>query len=103
MKLLKCKPTDLRGHRLSKGDYVEVTYATSYTYNGGIGVGDEWYDGFEVPAPLLNPDHAIIGIGVGLQLNARPPQATGVLMLKSEVKDRPYMGCDGLWKRDRME
>jgi hypothetical protein len=75
-KLYKCPPTDLRGFR---DDRQEVMYAVSYTYNGGITIGDEWYDGYEVPPPLINPGYKLVGIGVGLQLNAQPPLATAVL------------------------
>lgn len=98
----KCKPADFRGYNLQPGDRIEVTYPVSYTYNGGIGIDGTWYEGYEVPAPILNVDHAIVGIGVGYELNARPPLATGVLKLKSDVKDQPYLDCDGIWKRDKI-
>ena len=75
-KLFKCPPTDLRGIR---DDRKEVMFATSCTYNGGIVIDGEWYDGYDVPPPLINPGYELIGIGVGLQLNARPPLATQVL------------------------
>jgi hypothetical protein len=76
-KLFKSPVTDLRGHAPTERE--EVTYDVSYTYNGGIVIDGEWYDGVEVPPPLLLPGYGIVGIGVGLQLNACPPQATGVL------------------------
>jgi len=96
---LHCPPTDLRGYHPT--DYVEVTYAVSYRYNGGgISIRDKWYAGFKVPAPLINPGYVLVGIGVGLQLNACPPYATGVLKPKSRLRqDEPYMDLDGVWKR----
>jgi hypothetical protein len=101
MSKLKCPPTDLRGYSPRKGSRIEVQYAVSNSYNGGIGVGDEWYEGFEVPAPLLNPGHVIVGIGVGLDLNNHPPLATGILKLKSDLKEgQQYLDSDGVWKHN---
>jgi hypothetical protein len=53
-----------------------VTYPTSYTYNGGIVVKDKWYKGFKVPSPKVPKGFKLVGIGIGSQLNARPPYAT---------------------------
>jgi len=94
----KCPPTDLRGYW---GEGKEVTYAVSYSYNGGIVIENKWYDGYEVPPPLLPAGYAIVGIGVGYQLNARPPLATGYLKPLSKVKDQLYMDGNGEWKHDR--
>jgi hypothetical protein len=101
LKLYKCPPTDLRGHHPTKREHrCEVNYSVSQTYNGGIVIGGEWYDGITVPAPYMNPDCAIVGIGVGLQLNACPPYATGLMVPKAELReDEPYMDWDGVWKR----
>jgi hypothetical protein len=54
-------------------------YAVSYEYNGGIVIADKWYKGYEVPPPYLPVGYKLVGIGVGLQLNARPPLATARL------------------------
>jgi len=96
-KFYKCPPTDLRCHQPM--ERASVMYDVSYTYNGGTVIDGEWYDGYEVPPPLIAPGYAIIGIGVGLQLNASPPYATGVLVPLSKVKDRPYLDDSGVWKR----
>jgi hypothetical protein len=60
-----------------------VTYPVSYRYNGGIVIGDEWYDGYEVDAPVVPEGWELKGMAVGLNLNARPPQAT--MLLKKVV------------------
>ena len=100
MKLFKCPPTDLRGNHPGTDDRMEVTYSVSYIYNGGISVKGIWYDGYEVPAPLLDPGYVIVSIGVGLQLNAKPPYATGILKPESELKPgQSYLGIDGVWKK----
>lgn len=57
----------------------EVTYPVSCTYNGGIIIDNEWYDGYSVPAPIVPKGYKLTGLGVGLQLNARPPLATALL------------------------
>lgn len=88
-----CPAPDLRGKELDrKGRQrksVEVTYPVSYRYNGGIllkpdGSWDpdngDWYPGYEVPRPILPDGYKIVGIGVGLQLNSRPPYATTILV-----------------------
>jgi len=59
-----------------------VHYPVSYTYNGGIVVDGQWYAGIHVPSPNIPEGFALVGIGVGLQLNARPPYAT--MLLKAE-------------------
>ena len=101
VKLFRCPPTDLRCYQPKERH--EVTYAVSYTYNGGTVINDEWYAGYEVPAPLIAPGFVLIGIGVGLQLNATPPYATGVIIPESGVKEGLYMDCDGVWKRKEVE
>ena len=60
---------------LSAGER-EVQFPTSYRYNGGIIIDGEWYDGYEVEDPIVPQGYKLVGIGVGLQLNARPPLAT---------------------------
>jgi len=56
-----------------------VVFPVSYTYNGGTVIDDEWYSGYEVPAPKVPKGFELVDIGVGLQLNARPPYATKFL------------------------
>jgi len=73
-----CPPTDLRGHR----GQCQVQFAVSEEYNGGIVINDKWYKGYKVPPPILSPGFKLVGIGVGHQLNARPPYATQLLVRK---------------------
>lgn len=76
-----CPAPDLT--KLSKkslaGKSVEVTFAVSYRYNGGTIINDKWYAGYEVPPPIVPEGFKLVGIGVGLQLNAHPPRATRIL------------------------
>lgn len=98
MKLFKAPTTNLSSYQPK--ERCEVTYSVSYTYNGGIVINDEWYDGYEVPPPIISIDYGIIDIGVGLQLNAKPPYATGVLKPISLIpKGTSYMDYTGEWKR----
>lgn len=64
----------------NKPEY-QVTYPVSYTYNGGIIIDGEWYKGYKVDPPIIPEGYELLNIGVGLQLNARPPLATGLLKL----------------------
>jgi hypothetical protein len=73
-----CPPTDLRGYAGTDG--CEVMYAASYEYNGGTAIGDKWYKGYKVPPPYLPAGYKLVGIGVGLELNATPPLATARLV-----------------------
>jgi len=90
---------DLRGKEKDrKGrlrDSVEVTYPVSYRYNGGTCIkpdgtwspeGD-WYPGYRVPPPIVPAGYKLVSLGVGLQLNARPPYAT-VLLKKVNLTQR---------------
>ena len=52
-----------------------VTFPVSYRYNGGIVIGNKWYEGFEVPRPKVPKGFELYSIGVGLQLNAQPHYA----------------------------
>lgn len=87
-----CPAPDLRGKERNKQgkllDSVEVTYPVSYRYNGGTTIEDEWYTGYEVPPPILPDGYELVNLGVGLQLNARPPYAT--MLLK---KSKPATGA----------
>ncbi len=60
-----------------------VTYPVSYRYNGGTIVDGEWYDGYEVPPPVIPDGYELIGIGIGLQLNAHPPYASMLMKKKN--------------------
>ena len=72
---------DLRGH--SEGI---VFIPRSYIYNGGVEIDGDWYPGVKVPEPILSPGFELIGFGIGLQLNARPPFATMKLSRKRTTK-----------------
>lgn len=74
--------------KVGKNSY-EVTYPVSYKYNGGYVMhgDDQWYAGFYVPEPVVPAGWKLVGIGVGLQLNARPPYAT--MLLVKETHDLP--------------
>ncbi len=54
----------------------EVQFPSSYRYNGGTIIDGEWYDGYEVGDPIVPAGFKLVGLGVGLQLNAHPPLAT---------------------------
>jgi hypothetical protein len=77
--------TDKRGRklpeqRIRKGhNSIEVEYPVSYRYNGGISIDGEWYTGYEVPPPAVPEGFELVSLGVGLQLNAKPPRQTMLL------------------------
>lgn len=62
------------------GKKVKVTYPTSQGYNGGIVVQGEWFEGYQVDEPIVPAGYELRGIGMGLQLNARPPLCTMLLV-----------------------
>lgn len=72
---------EFKGPKWGKGKI--VTYPVSYRYNGGTIINDEWYDGYEVPPPIVPEGFRLINIAIGLQLNAHPPYAS-MLMQKEE-------------------
>jgi hypothetical protein len=81
---------------LSFSDYAK--YAVSYIYNGGTSINDEWFNGYGVPPPYILPGYGIVSIGVGLQLNACPPLATGVLKPVDQIAPgTKYLNMDGVW------
>jgi len=59
-----------------------VTYPVSYRYNGGIVVNGKWHEGYLVPRPHVPKGYMLTGIGCGFQMNARPPQATCMIVRK---------------------
>ena len=70
-------PASSKDKRLAfQGKAHDVTYPVSYRYNGGIVIKDQWYAGYEVPPPEIPQGWQLADIGVGLQLNAKPPYAT---------------------------
>ena len=92
MSFKRVKQTGLRIGERWCGSFL-VTYPVSYRYNGGTIVGDKWYDGFVVAKPKVPKGFELVGIGCGLQLNAKPPYATrylkplnGKRILKKELK-----------------
>ena len=62
----------------------EVQFPVSYRYNGGTIIGGKWYSGYEVPPPIVPSGYKLVSLGVGLQLNSRPPFAT--MLLKKLTK-----------------
>ena len=56
-----------------------VTYPVSYSYNGGMIHNGKWYKGFKVKGIKAPEGFELVGIGCGLQLNAKPPFATAYL------------------------
>jgi hypothetical protein len=68
---------------LGRRESMEVSYPVSYTYNGGIFLKGGHYKGYIVPEPDVPDGCEIVGIGVGLQLNAQPPHCTRVLRRKA--------------------
>jgi len=56
-----------------------VSYPVSYRYNGGISIDGKWYEGYKVAKPKVPKGFKLVGIGIGLQLNAQPPYATTYL------------------------
>ncbi len=75
---------DLRGQENKRGNKRWgtgrlVTFPVSYHYNGGVSLEDGWYPGFSVPDPIVPKGYELVGIGIGLQLNAHPPYATKLL------------------------
>jgi len=78
----QCEQPDLRGMEKKikgKKTSIEVTHPVSIRYNGGTIIGDKWYRGYYVPDPIIPDGYKLVDIGVGLQLNARPPYATKLL------------------------
>jgi len=65
----------------------EVTFPVSYTYNGGIIIDGKWYKGFRVPYPKLREGFTLKTLGVGLDLNQKPPRAT-MLLTKAGKEDK---------------
>lgn len=66
-----------------------VKYPVSYKYNGGVVYNDRWYEGFKVSAPKVPKGFKLVGMGIGLELNARPPLATAYLQALDGRKRTP--------------
>lgn len=82
LKCLKPAMKNPSGKSIKDGYEGEVVFPTSYRYNGGIAVDGKWYDGFEVPSPDVPNGYELISLGVGLQLNEKPPYCTMLLRKK---------------------
>ena len=82
MAYFKCPVPKLRRMKKNLLGEGAVTYPVSYRYNGGIVVDGKWYEGYEVPPPKIPKGFELVGLGLGLQLNARPPIATMYLQRK---------------------
>jgi hypothetical protein len=83
-KLFQCKRPRLKhGQRWGRG--ILVTFPVSIRYNGGTVINGEWYAGYDVPAPSVPKGFEFVGIGIGLQLNDKPPYATQLLREKKEA------------------
>ena len=70
-----------------------IHYTVSYDYNGGMVVDDKWYQGYKVPSPIIPKGYALVSIGVGLQMNAKPPFATAYLK-PLENQSRSHIKAD---------
>lgn len=57
----------------------EVQYPTGVRYNGGTVVNGKWVQGFLIAPPKVPAGFSLRTMGVGLQLNSRPPYATQYL------------------------
>ena len=53
-----------------------VTFPVSYRPNGGCVIDGEYYDGVEVPSPIIPSGYTLKSIGVGMMLNQTPPVCT---------------------------
>lgn len=71
-------PIDLKKTEKWADGYL-VQYPVSYKYNGGTIIDGEWYKGFKVPPPEIPEGYELVDIGIGLQLNSKPPIATKYL------------------------
>jgi len=56
-----------------------VTFPVSYTYNGGVIVGGEWYKGIKVPLPDVPVGYKLVELTIGYNLNSVPPLKTMLL------------------------
>ena len=57
----------------------EVTFSVGYRYNGGIIINGKHVQGILIASPKVPKGFELRSIGVGLQLNSRPPYATQFL------------------------
>ena len=59
-----------------------VSYPVSYEYNGGILIDEKQYAGYKVKPPVIPEGYILKSIGLGLNLNSKPPIATAYLQKK---------------------
>ena len=72
--------TDLTKVKIPNKDRKEVRYSVSITCNGGTIIDGKWYQGYEVPPPILADGVKIVDPGFDLCLNSHPPQKTVYLV-----------------------
>lgn len=75
----RCPAPDLTS-RAKAGARVQVRFPVSCSYNGGTVVDGKWYAGYMVPEPIVPSGFKLVGLGVGLELNAHPPHCTMLLV-----------------------
>jgi len=76
------RPQLTKGEKWCDGNL--VTYPVSEMFNGGVIIDDEWYNGVEVPPPIVPEGYVLKSIGVGLERNHVPPLATALLTKKEK-------------------
>lgn len=54
----------------------KVTFAVSYTYNGGTVYRSKWYKGYKCEPPTVPQGFKLVDLAIGLQFNCHPPRAT---------------------------
>jgi hypothetical protein len=62
-----------------------VKFPVTYRYNGGTIVKGKWYEGVLVNKPAVPAGYELVTMGIGLQLNSFPPEAT-MFLRKKEVE-----------------
>ena len=80
-----CAATNLTS-KAKPGKGKQVTYRAGITYNGGTVIDGEWYAGYAVPPPIIPVGYELVDLGIGLELNSRPPQATALLRHMTPVR-----------------
>lgn len=65
----------------------KVKFPVSYRYNGGTIVDGKWHEGFEVGDPVVPDGYELISLGIGLELNSKPPVCTMYLQKSKKAKE----------------
>ena len=84
-KPFKCKQARFKVKKTYMDGSKVVTFPRSITYNGGTIIDGEWYSGYEVPMPKVPAGFELVTLGIGSQLNARPPYSTMLLRKKERI------------------